>query len=197
MVPKQPGGVYCDLTSAKTLPGQNTQPPSERVFSAHFIVKPIGISGPVYVDPPYGVTYSNSSDFEGKAVFGYFDAAHPTGATPAGNPIHRTPSQSGGAGHNYYPLRSGMTRQPALVWSLMMCFFVTGLTFPSQPVHVSVVPGSVNSATVKVKKGVDEVPVMSRELEVKIKLSNGQTATRYLSMLYDPVTGLFWWNTCD
>jgi len=55
----------------------------------------------------------------------------------------------------------------------------------------------VNSATVKVKKGVDEVPVMSRELEVKIKLSNGQTATRYLSMLYDPVTGLFWWNTCD
>jgi len=90
-----------------------------------------------------------------------------------------------------------MTRQPALVWSLMMCFFVTGLTFPSQPVHVSVVPGSVNSATVKVKKGVDEVPVMSRELEVKIKLSNGQTATRYLSMLYDPVTGLFWWNTCD
>jgi len=53
----------------------------------------------------------------------------------------------------------------------------------------------VNSATVKVKKGVDEVPVMSRELEVKIKLSNGQTATRYLSMLYDPVNGLFWWNT--
>jgi len=87
MVPKQHGGVYCDLTSAKTLPGQNTQPPSERVFSAHFIVKPIGIGGPVYVDPPYGVTYSNSSDFEGKAVFGYFDAAHPTGATPAGNPI--------------------------------------------------------------------------------------------------------------
>ncbi len=35
----------------------------------------------------------------------------------------------------------------------------------------------------------------SRELEVQIELSNQQTVTRYVSVLYDPATRLLWWNT--
>jgi hypothetical protein len=88
MVPAQPGGVYCNLTSLPTLPGQNTQPPSEKVFNVHFIVKPavapslnLGyLTLPNYVDPSYGVTYAGPADFQNKAVFGYFDSRHPIGS---------------------------------------------------------------------------------------------------------------------
>jgi len=76
MVPAQPDGLYCDLNSKNTLPGQNTQPPSEKIFNSHFIVKPLGVSGaPTYVDPSYGATYSSAANFVQKAVFGYFDLA--------------------------------------------------------------------------------------------------------------------------
>ncbi|HWY21205.1 MAG TPA: hypothetical protein VNX26_08295 [Candidatus Acidoferrum sp.] len=88
MVPAQTGGVYCDLTSLPTLVGQNTQPPSEKIFSAHFIVKPSVSGVPTYVDPSYGVTYSSASNFESSAVFGYYDTAHPTGVTSTGSPIY-------------------------------------------------------------------------------------------------------------
>lgn len=89
MVPAQPGNVYCDLTSLNTLPGQNTQPPSEKIFNSHFIVKPLGLSGvPIYVDPSYGATYANAADFEQKAVFGYFDLQHPVGVTTTNSPIY-------------------------------------------------------------------------------------------------------------
>jgi hypothetical protein len=73
MVPKQPGNLYGDLMSFPTLPGQNTAPPSEKAFSAHYIVKVTlaGIS-PSYYDPSYGVTYNDADDFENKAVDGYF-----------------------------------------------------------------------------------------------------------------------------
>ena len=94
MVPAQPGGVYCDLTSSSTLYGQNTQPPSEKIFSAHFIVKPLGVSAssggpaiPTYVDPSYGVTYASATDFESKAVFGYVDLGTAVGTTPNNAPI--------------------------------------------------------------------------------------------------------------
>jgi hypothetical protein len=72
MVPKQPGNLYGDLTSLSTLAGQNTSPPSEKVFGAHFIVK-VSLSGvsPSYYDPSYGVTYNGADDFENKAVDGY------------------------------------------------------------------------------------------------------------------------------
>src|SRR5258707_5254075 len=94
MAPPQPGGVYCDLTSLSTLAGQNTSPPSEKIFNLHFIVKPlIGGSGtgativPNYVDPSYGRFYNDGADFEGQAVYGYFDLLQPVGVTSGGDPI--------------------------------------------------------------------------------------------------------------
>ena len=91
MVPAQPGGVYCDLKSLNTVYGQNSRPPSEKIFNSHFIVKPAvsGGSTPTYVDPSYGREYANAADFESKAVFGYFDAAHPVGQTSGGSPIYK------------------------------------------------------------------------------------------------------------
>ena len=77
MVPAQPGGVYCDLTIPPTLVGQNTQPPSEKIFAAHFIVKPTVSGVPTYVDPSYGVTYNGASGFQSSAIFGYFDFNQP------------------------------------------------------------------------------------------------------------------------
>jgi hypothetical protein len=69
--------VYGDLVSQTTLPGQNTMPPSEKLFLYHFIVKlanaayaPAGQPGP-YFDPSYGVWYAGNADFESKAVWGY------------------------------------------------------------------------------------------------------------------------------
>jgi hypothetical protein len=71
MVPPQPGGVFGDLTNQNTLAGQNTAPPSEKVFGRHFIVKKTGVTGGPYFDPSYGVEYANAADFESKAVDGY------------------------------------------------------------------------------------------------------------------------------
>jgi hypothetical protein len=71
MVPPQPGGVFGDLTNLSTLPGQNTAPPSEKVFARHFIVKYTGGTSGPYFDPSYGVTYTNAADFESKAIDGY------------------------------------------------------------------------------------------------------------------------------
>jgi len=80
MVPAPTNNLYCDLTSLGTLPGQNTAPPSEKIFARHFIVKPLNVSGaPTYVDPSYGVTYASAADFQGKAVFGYFNPGVPVG----------------------------------------------------------------------------------------------------------------------
>jgi hypothetical protein len=75
MVPLPSPPVFGDLTSLSEIPGQNTSPPSEKVFGAHFIVKidpaiaPPG-QGP-YFDPSYGVWYAGASDFEANAILGY------------------------------------------------------------------------------------------------------------------------------
>ncbi len=71
MVPVAPGSVFGDLTSLSTLPGQNTAPPSEKVFTKHFIVQVPSSLGAGYYDPSYGVTYLNNCDFESKAVAAY------------------------------------------------------------------------------------------------------------------------------
>jgi hypothetical protein len=72
MVPAQPGGVYADVTSLSTLPGQNSAPPSEKIFASHFFVQvSLPSVTPPYYDPSYGVTYMNAQDFEKKAVAGY------------------------------------------------------------------------------------------------------------------------------
>lgn len=77
MVPLPVGSIFGSLVSENTLAGQNSAPPSEKVFGAHFIVRDtLGVSGTVqYYDPSYGVSYSNECDpvngFEVKAVDGY------------------------------------------------------------------------------------------------------------------------------
>jgi DNA-binding beta-propeller fold protein YncE len=76
--------VSGDLTSLSTLNGQNSAPPSEKLFGSHYIVKaPAGLNvGGPYFDPSYGVTYQNNCDFETKAVAFYgVLAAQPTPPT--------------------------------------------------------------------------------------------------------------------
>jgi len=78
MVPSQPAGIYGDLSSSPTVPGQNSTPPSEKAFGSHFIVEPIltGLSTSYY-DPSYGLTYTNHNNFEDVAVDGYFRKLDP------------------------------------------------------------------------------------------------------------------------
>ena len=76
MVPPPFGNVYGDLASLNAIPGQNTNPPSEKMFRSHYIVKADstlitpGLGGP-YFDPSYGVTYTDSAYFERSALDGY------------------------------------------------------------------------------------------------------------------------------
>lgn len=71
--------VSGDLTSSSTLYGQNTAPPSEKLFGSHFIVKaPSGLNvGGPYFDPSYGVQYTDACNFEANAVAGYVIDAIP------------------------------------------------------------------------------------------------------------------------
>ena len=67
MVPVPAGSDYGDLRSSTTLSGQNSSPPSQKVFGGHFFVQ----FGQTYFDPSYGVTYTGPNDFVSKAVFGF------------------------------------------------------------------------------------------------------------------------------
>lgn len=60
---------------------------------------------------------------------------------------------------------------------------------------VRVVPGSTRSGTFEVRKGTGRARVESREIEVEIDLPRQQPVRWYVSMLYDPKTKLFWWNS--
>lgn len=77
MVPSQPDSVYGDLKSESTLSGQNTDPPSEKIFERHIILKALPNDGPqVYYDPSYGEDYGSDKTqaeikFENDAVYGY------------------------------------------------------------------------------------------------------------------------------
>jgi len=72
MVPHIPLDLYGDLLSLTGVPGQNSNPPSEKLFGNHKIlaVNPTLGVGP-YLDPSYGVTYTGSAMFEANAVAGY------------------------------------------------------------------------------------------------------------------------------
>jgi len=70
----------------------------------------------------------------------------------------------------------------------------TSSLFP-QATTVQIASGSIKSGRFEVKKGREKVPVESRELQARIELPNQKTETLYVSMLYDPHTKLFWWNT--
>jgi len=82
MAPIPSGGVYGDLTSLATLHGQNTAPPSEKLFGNHRVAR----VGAVYYDPSYGVTYSDAADFQSKAVAGF---AHDYGDSTSSSMILR------------------------------------------------------------------------------------------------------------
>lgn len=77
MVPPQPGGVFGDLTNTPDLKGQNSAPPSEKLFARHFIVKMTLNPAYSYYDPSYGATYlgadrtAAANYFETNAVEGY------------------------------------------------------------------------------------------------------------------------------
>jgi hypothetical protein len=77
MVPPQPGGVFGDLTNTPDLKGQNSAPPSEKLFARHFIVKMTLNPAQSYYDPSYGAVYlgadriSAADYFETNAVEGY------------------------------------------------------------------------------------------------------------------------------
>jgi hypothetical protein len=84
---------YGDIKNTPDLKGQNTAPPSEKLFGSHFIVKmtdvsPTDPSPRYFYDASYGVTYEGLSEsaaatsFEAQAVEGYLrpfpeDAAVP------------------------------------------------------------------------------------------------------------------------
>ncbi|RKZ44148.1 MAG: hypothetical protein DRR00_28650, partial [Candidatus Parabeggiatoa sp. nov. 3] len=83
LVPPRTNHIYGDLTSHQSyLEGQNTRPPSEKVFGQHIIVKVTdqeaiakGLST-FYYDPSYGQAYHGEGrdaerDFESQAVVGY------------------------------------------------------------------------------------------------------------------------------
>jgi hypothetical protein len=89
-----------------------------------------------------------------------------------------------------------MVRQSAFFENLLLPLFLAG----SQLLHsltapVRIVPESVRSGKFEVRKGAHKIHPESREAEVEIKLSKEKTVTWYVSMLYDPQTRLFWWNS--
>jgi hypothetical protein len=61
------GNLYGLMTSLSSIPGQHTQPPSEKFFVWHRILLWNG----TYYDPSYGETYSGEANFESKAVEGF------------------------------------------------------------------------------------------------------------------------------
>jgi len=88
----QPNVMYGDLTNLDTLHGQNTEPPSVKMFQRHYIVKPTPPQEPEpwyqnleawYYDPSYGIRYQGlehctaaapceaSRDFEQRVLEGY------------------------------------------------------------------------------------------------------------------------------
>jgi hypothetical protein len=74
MVPHSPLDLYGDLISQPGLPGQNSNPPSEKIFGNHKILRvdpSITLVSDPYFDPSYGVTYTDAAAFERNAVDGY------------------------------------------------------------------------------------------------------------------------------
>jgi hypothetical protein len=88
-----------------------------------------------------------------------------------------------------------VTRQLAFFVSVISLFFISVAFCFSQSTHIQVVPETVKSGTFEVNKGLGKVPVQARELLVRIELRSRKAETLDVSMLYDPVTKLFWWRT--
>ncbi len=90
MTPPSTGGIYGDLVNSNARPGQNSAPPSQKVFANHVFLKYIPTG--TFYDPSYGVTYSGESDFQTKALDGFGDDATPENGKAKMEVIH--PPQS-------------------------------------------------------------------------------------------------------
>lgn len=79
--PVEPDGLrYGDLISLNGIPGQNSEKPSQKAFSEHYIVSLKGLSGldgGQYYDPSYGKIFVDKLDFEKQAVAGYWVRIRP------------------------------------------------------------------------------------------------------------------------
>lgn len=65
MVPVPPGGVYGEMVNEISLYGQNSIPPSQKLFIMHrFIGYNNSLGNTVYLDPSYGVVYTGEADFQ-------------------------------------------------------------------------------------------------------------------------------------
>lgn len=88
-----------------------------------------------------------------------------------------------------------MIRQLAFLVNIVSLSIISVVSCFSQSSHAHIVSESIQSGTLEVSKGSGKVPVQARKLQARIELSGQRTATRDVSMLYDPETKLFWWGT--
>jgi hypothetical protein len=84
-------GTYGDMINLQTHLGQNTAPPSEKLFGNHYIVS----YGSTYYDPSYGVTYTSAQDFENKSVAGYAEILATDNPSPSSTIILRVRKSDG------------------------------------------------------------------------------------------------------
>jgi len=67
-----PNNRYGDLENLLNgISGQNSTPPSQKVFDNHQFLSYNGPSGKKYYDPSYGVEYTGEQDFQKQAIAGY------------------------------------------------------------------------------------------------------------------------------
>ena len=138
MVPAQPKSKYGDLTSANTLPGQNTAPPSEKIFLDHDIVlyvpsgeknaKAYCAANDCYFDPSYGATYRNEADFQTKSVDGF---ALPM-PFPAEAPFMIHACKVGDANGNF------TLSDVMVLWQGKWVHLITTVTFPASIITFTV-----------------------------------------------------------
>jgi len=88
-----------------------------------------------------------------------------------------------------------MIRRLTFFGVLIIFLFVSASFLAAQATHIEVVPESVESGTFGVRKGSGMATVESREFQVKIELPSQKSETLHASMLYDPRTKAFWWQT--
>lgn len=79
LIPAPPGKVYGDLVNSSPagqpeLFGQNSYPPSQKVFFFHAFARFSTGGTTKYYDPSYGVIYDDEADFQDKAISGFAEA---------------------------------------------------------------------------------------------------------------------------
>jgi hypothetical protein len=178
MVPAPPGRVYGDFTKLDTLPGQNTHPPSEEWFLLHFIVK----YGQLYYDPSYGATYTDTNDFEAKAVEGYVDHASHNGLD--------FPTRTAAGLHNiqfdHWTSTSTNAQVMRYIIPLSAALAITAIA-QNTPASAAGLEEQ-RSLVLQSQQG----PVTATQGSLGVQLPGGHSATIY--MLYEPQNGYVCWE---